>query len=141
MATKCTNCGASIPGSAGFCPSCGAPRAVEQPAAQAQPMQTAPQPIKSAQSGVQGFIDFSLSLKIMLIGIFIALLIAWITKTVNVFLIAGTNAYNALRIVNFTFMAGAGGLLLLGGLLNDKFNIYLRAALMVTGGVFLALNL
>ena len=147
MADRCSKCGADLSKDAAFCPLCGAPKEAEpvqpapvqpQPVVQTRPV-APPKPVKTGPGGMDGFIDFALSLKMMLIGLFIAVLIAWITRLVGLFVFG--NAGTAMTIINFTFMAGAGGLLLVGGLLNNKLNIYVRAALMVTGGLLLAINL
>jgi len=148
MVDKCVKCGADLSKDAAFCPLCGEPKAAKpvqpEPVAQPEPVQPQPvapppKPVKTGPGGIEGFIDFALSLKMILIGLFIAVLIAWITRLVGLF-VFGT-AGTAMTIVNFTFMAGAGGLLLVGGLLNKKLNVYVRAALIVTGGVILSLNL
>ena len=147
MADRCSKCGADLSKDAAFCPLCGAPKEAEQvqpapvqpqPVVQTRPV-APPKPVKTGPGGMDGFIDFALSLKMMLIGLFIAVLIAWITILVGLFVFG--NAGTAMTIINFTFMAGAGGLLLVGGLLNNKLNIYVRAALMVTGGLLLSINL
>ncbi len=144
MADKCSKCGADLSKDAAFCPLCGASKEAEpvqsQPVAQPRPVAPPPKPVKTGPSGMDGFIDFVFSLKMIVIGLFIAVLVAWITRLVGQFVTFG-NASLAVNIVNFTFMAGAGGLLLVGGLLNNKLNVYVRAALMVTGGLLLAINL
>jgi hypothetical protein len=86
-------------------------------------------------------IDTLLSPKMMTIGLFIAVLVAWISMVVAQFLTAGTVPNSAMVIVRFTFMAGAGGLLLCGGLLNAKLNVYVRAALIAAGGVIIGIHI
>ena len=143
MADKCSKCGADLSKDAAFCPLCGASKEAEpvqpQPVVQPRPVAPPPKPVKTGPGGMDGFIDFVFSLKMMVLGLFIAVLVAWITRLVGLF-VFGT-AGTAMTIINFTFMAGAGGLLLVGGLLNNKLNVYVRAALMVTGGVLLSIHL
>ena len=139
-ATKCVKCGAQIPEGAGFCPGCGAPKAGEQSAPQ-QAAQPAPAPMRSGGgAGFQGMIDTLLSPKMITIGLFIGVLVAWIARLVQQFLVIGTSAFSAMTILRFTFMAGVGGLLLCGGFLNNKLNIYVRAALIAAGGVIIGIN-
>ena len=133
--SKCVKCGANIPKGAGFCPACGAPKAEAAPQPVAQPV-----PVKKAGSDLQGMIDTLLSPKIITIGFFIGVLVAWISRIVNQFLFVGTAPYSAMIIVRFTFMAGVGGLLLCGGFLNTKLNVYVRAALIAAGGVIVGIN-
>ncbi|MCK4996497.1 MAG: hypothetical protein KAR55_06370, partial [Thermoplasmatales archaeon] len=126
---------------AGFCPACGAPKAeaVHAPAAPQPVVQ--PVPVKRAGLGLQGMIDTLLSPKIITIGLFIGVLVAWISRIVIQFLFVGTAPYSAMVIIRFTFMAGAGGLLLCGGLLNAKLNVYVRAALIAAGGVIIGIHI
>jgi hypothetical protein len=72
----------------------------------------------------------------LVIGLFIGVLIAWILRLVGQFYI-----HAALNIVYLTVMAGLGGFLICGGLLNTKLNIYVRAALIVAGAALIATKL
>ena len=72
--SKCGKCGANIPEGAGFCPACGAPKEAAQPAA--------PAPAKSGSPNYQGFIDTIFSRMFITIGLFIAVLVAWILRLV-----------------------------------------------------------
>ena len=133
MPVKCKKCGADIPDDAAFCPSCGSPKPQPQ---QAAPMQAQPQ--KSGDGGMKNFIETVFSMKLIVLGLFIALLIAWITRLVGLFVIGITNPMNA---VSITFMAGAGVILLFGGMLNSKHNKYLRLGMIISGALFLAMNI
>ncbi|MCK4364876.1 MAG: zinc ribbon domain-containing protein [Thermoplasmatales archaeon] len=139
--SKCVKCGANIPEGAGFCPACGAPKAEAAPAPAAPQPVVQPVPVKRAGPGLQGMIDTLLSPKLITIGLFIGVLVAWISRIVMQFLFVGTAPYSALLIVRFTFMVGVGGLLLCGGLLNAKLNVYVRAALIAAGGVIIGVHL
>ena len=153
MPVKCNKCGADIPDNAAFCPGCGAPKSAEQPtpepATESQPIAApppapAPKPVRqpvSSGAGFEGMIETFLSAKMILLGFFIGILVAWIARIVNQFIYSGDMAYQALNIVNFTFMAGVGGLLLCGGFLNNKLDKYIRVGLIVAGGLILAANL
>jgi len=156
MSFKCNKCGAELPDNASFCPSCGAakpveqtnvfeqPKPVEQPAPQPTykaPPPPRPKPVKPSGAGIQGLIDTFFTTKMIVIGFFIAVLIAWIARVINQFMLLGTAASNALNIVNFTFMAGIGTMFLLCGVLNTKIDKYLRVGLIIAGALILAQNL
>jgi hypothetical protein len=145
---KCDKCGAEIPDGASFCPGCGAPQPEKKPApAQTSPPQQTyyqpPPSRRSGVSGINGIIGTFFSKQMIIIGLFIGVLIAWITK------VAGdimnfplyTLEYSIVNIVNYTFMAGVGFLLLGGGFLNCKLSKYIRIGLIVAGGLILAYNI
>jgi hypothetical protein len=113
----------------------------KQEESKTQPATVQSKQIRSGQGGLQELMTFLFSLKIMVILLVISLIVAWITKIINQYQTSYSSGFTAVNIVNFTFMAGIGGLLFLGGLLNNKINIYLRTALMITGAIFLVLNL
>ena len=130
-ASKCGNCGADIPDNATFCPGCGAPKAAGQQTPVAQPA-----PMKSGGAGFQGIIDTFLSRTMILIGLFVGVLIAWILRIIGQFY-----AHVAITIAYITFMTGVGGLLICGGFLNKNINVYIRAALIAVGGIIIAIHL
>lgn len=138
---KCFKCGTNIPAGAGFCPACGVKIEEKQNKSKSEPTPIISKPMRGGRGGIQDFINFITSLKIMVLCFVLAVLVAWITKIVNQYQTSYSAGFTAVNIVNFTFMAGIGGLLLLGGLFNNKINIYLRTGLMITGGIFLVLNL
>ncbi|KYK20792.1 hypothetical protein AYK24_03650 [Thermoplasmatales archaeon SG8-52-4] len=138
---KCIKCDARIPAGAGFCPACGAPVEENQKTPKSKPTPVESKPIRSGQNGLQDIIKLITSQKIMVLCFVLAILIAWITRIINQYQPSYSDSFTAVNIINFTFMAGIGGLLLLGGLINNKINIYLRGALIITGGIFLVLNL
>lgn len=142
MAVKtCIKCGAKIPAGAGFCPACGAQVVEEQKVPKSEKTNVISKPIGSGQGGIQDFLNFITSLRIMVICLFIAILVSWITKIIIQYQTTYSSAYDALNVVNFTFMAGIGIILFLGGLINNKINMYLRTGLIITGGLFIVLNL
>jgi len=145
MSVNCNKCGAEIPDSAGFCPACGAPKTSTKTAAPTpQPTQTQPMPVskpvaRSGGSGFSGMIDTFFSVKMMVIGFFIAVLIAWIARLANQFIIG--MAANVMNVLNITFLAGIGAIFLLGGVLNPKIDKYVRVGLIIAGALILAQNL
>jgi len=98
-----------------------------------------PKPPKTGPSGIQGFINFAFTIKMMMIGVFITILIGWIARIAAQFTIG--NLYKAMNVINFTFMAGTGIILLFGGILNSKLDKYLRIGLIIAGALILAANL
>jgi len=157
MATvKCDKCGGIIPDGASFCPGCGAPKAAEPPAPEPTPQTQqnappppapAPQPVyrppkKSGMSGVQGLIDALTTKTMIVLGLLIGVLVAWIARIVNdLFLRVGTFESDLLSVVNYTFMTGVGLVLLLGGFFNKIINKYVRVGLIVAGALIIAANL
>lgn len=152
MSFKCNKCGADIPDGASFCPSCGASKTFEQPAhmptqSVTPPPQPAyqppapPKPRRSSGNGMQGIVDTFFSKQMIMIGLFVGILVAWISKVIGEFVNQFSLESNILNVMNYTFLAGAGIILLGGGILNNKFNNYIRVGLIVAGGVILAMNL
>jgi hypothetical protein len=135
MTVKCSKCGADIPENAAFCPSCGAPKP-SQPAPQPKPTPMNTQPQKTSSGGMNNFIKTAFSMKLIALGLFIALLIAWITRVVGQFAYPGS-----MGVVSLTFMSGAGVILLFGGMLNPNHNKYLRLGMTISGALFLAMNI
>jgi hypothetical protein len=152
MSFKCNKCGADIPDGASFCPSCGASKPFEQPAPMpTQPVTPPPQPAyqppaqpkpkRSSGNGMQGIVDTFFSKQMIMIGLFVGILVAWISKVIGEFVNQFSLESDILNVMNYTFLAGAGIILLGGGILNNKFNNYIRVGLIVAGGVILAMNL
>lgn len=162
MATvKCDKCGGIIPDGASFCPGCGNPKAPEPPAPQPptpepkpQPQQTTPpppapamQPVykppkKSGMSGIKGIIDAFTTKTMIVLGLLIGVLVAWIARIVNdLFLRIGSFESDLFSIINYTFMTGVGLVLLLGGFFNKIINKYVRVGLIVAGALIIAANL
>ncbi len=145
MSINCNKCGAAMPDDASFCPACGEPKPVVKPAPAPKP-QTQPMPVqkpvsKSAGTDFLGMIDTFFSVKMMVIGFFIAVLVAWIARLVNQFMMPGTMAADVLNVLNITFMAGIGAILFLGGFLNTRLDKYMRVGLLIAGALILAQNL
>ncbi|UCB58391.1 MAG: zinc-ribbon domain-containing protein [Thermoplasmatales archaeon] len=149
----CEKCGANIPDNAAFCPECGAPKPTVQPAPKpaeqpaSKPQQATPalaykpKPPKNSGSGAQGFINFAFKPVMLTIGIFVGLLIGWIGEILDEIAVANTLLDEVGGILNFTFIAGVGGLLLCAGFLNTKYSSHIRIALIVAGAIILAANL
>ena len=146
VSVKCNKCGAQIPEGAAFCPGCGAPKTDQNqtpppPAQQTPPPPPPPvQPVKvKGSSGYDGFIDsmFSRMVIVIIVGVFI--MIAWIARLVNMFV--GGSIGQAMTIMNFTFMTGAGLMAAGGGFLNQKYNIYIRVGLIAAGSILIATNI
>jgi len=150
MAEKCAKCGADLSSDAAFCPICGAAKQAQPAAQPAQPAPVAPpppKPVKTGSGGLEGFIEFIFSTKMLTIAVGICFLIAWIMRIIMQFInranFTGGNtlAYDALATMNFTFMAGAGLLLFGAGFLYTKYNVYIRTGLIAAGAVILAVSL
>lgn len=133
-AIKCGNCGAQIPDKAAFCPGCGQPKAAAKPVAQ-------PAPAAGGGTDIKSFLDTILTTKMVMIGLFIGILIAWIARVIQQVIAVNPIATNLMIILRITFMVGVGTLLLVAGFLNSKYNVYIRAALVATGGVIVGVHI
>ena len=134
--SKCSKCGANIPGGATFCPSCGAPKAGEQPAP--QPVQSQPVPVAPSQpmgSSLQGLANTMFSTFMIVLGICIGTLLAFISLIIITY--GGGGGAQAGFILNLLAFGGMSILMIGGGLLNYKLHPYVRAALIAAGGVVL----
>lgn len=139
MADKCSKCGADLSKDAAFCPLCGAPKEaapvqpepVAQPApAQPQPVAPPPKPVKTGPSGLQGLVDLMFSKMVIMLGVCIGVLLAWIGSILIAFSSYGT-AGSFLGTTGFT---GMGLVLFGGGFLNKNIDKYVRLGMIVIGG-------
>jgi hypothetical protein len=129
---KCSICGAILPQGAAFCPSCGAPKAEEQQKYQPmyQPSQT--------RIGLTGFFDIIFSKTIIIIGIAIGILLAWISLLIVVFASGSSNIAIVLNSIGFMAI---GILLMGGGLLNNNIDKNVRLAMVLIGGYIILMSL
>jgi len=126
-ATKCSKCGADIPASAGFCPSCGAPKAAT--AVVHQPPQT--NPMQSGRSPLEGLFNMAFSTTAVIIVSTIGALLGWVGQIIFIF--SSENWKIAVLLSSMGF--GAMGLFLIGGgIWNKKINNYTRLAMVIIGG-------
>lgn len=133
-ATKCAKCGANIPDAAGFCPACGAPKAAEQPAAQAQPI-AAPQSGPKEPSSIPAMMNTIFAETLIYIMIFLGLLFVGIGGIISVFTFGTVFQIGfVLNSLGFFFM---GTFLLMGGIVNKNFDQYVRFGMIIAGAVML----
>ena len=137
---KCEKCGADIPDGAAFCPGCGAPRPVQLQAPPAPQPTYQPKPVKqSSGAGMKGFADTIFSRMMIMLGVSIALLLAWIGKILTIFT-SGT-VYQVGNILTFTGLTGIGFILFGGAFLNTKLNNYIRLGMIVAAGILITFAL
>jgi hypothetical protein len=129
---KCSRCGAILPQGAAFCPSCGAPKAEEQQ--KYQPMYQ-PSP---ARIGLTGFFDIIFSKTIIIIGIAIGILLAWISLLIVVFASGSSNIAIVLNSIGFIAI---GILLIGGGIFNNNIDKHVRLAMVLIGGYIILVSL
>ena len=135
MPVKCSKCGADIPEGATFCPACGSPVSTMQ---QQQPF-TQQKAKPSGQDSIKGLADTVFSKFIIMLGVCIGVLIAWIGKILTTFYIGtAANAGNVLHSIGF---AGVGLLLFGGGFLNKDIDKYVRMGMVIIGGFILVYSL
>ena len=146
----CTKCGAKLPAGGKFCLECGTPIGAQQapvavPAAAPPPVA---QPRPSGASSLQGIADFVFSKFIIMLGICIGALLAWIgtilatfwggTVTAGGITISTGPGLTANTIMGGMGFGGIAVLLLGGGLLNKKIDQYVRAGMIIAGGFMLS---
>ena len=144
--SKCVKCCAKIPEGAGFCPACGAPKAVEQPVPQSapaapapQPVAPTPQPILRGPSSILGIIETVFSETIMFVMIFLGLLLASIGGLI--FLFAGDyNIYRVALIINVLGFIIMGLFLLMGGISNKNYDKFVRLGMIIGGAIMITLS-
>ncbi len=135
MTVKCSKCGADIPDTAAFCPSCGAPKpsqpAPQPPTSRPPQQQSYPSGGQSKSSGLEGFVKTIFSKMFIMLGVCIGILIAWIGSIINLFAAQYGNVGSFLS--GFGFL-GAGLMMFGGGFLNHKIDKYIRLGLVLIGG-------
>ena len=131
--SKCSNCGANLPPGAAFCPSCGTPKAAEPQ----QPTQT---PIYHSSSGssLNSLFDIIFSKTVIIIGIALGMLLAWISLLIMVF---ASSSYNVAVILNSIGFIGIGLLLVGGGVFNNNIDKFVRLAMVLIGGYIILMSL
>lgn len=138
--SKCNNCGATIPAGAAFCPSCGAPKAAEQPATQPMQQTTQYHTAYTGQNSLQQVLDGIFSTKIILLGILFGLLFVWIGAILNIFILpTSINDLTGVRVAGFLSSFGLFimGIFTIGGGIADKsLDKFVRLG-MVLGGIWL----
>ncbi len=143
--SKCVKCDADIPEGAAFCPACGAPKPAEKPAAQpAQPQPSkapAPQAVPKGPSSILGILDTIFSDVIIFSMFLLGVLLAGIGGLLFTF--SGFNATlnqagTVINVLGFMFMSV---FLLMGGLVNKKFDHYVRFGMIVGGAIMLTWSL
>ena len=134
--SKCVKCGANIPKGAGFCPACGAPKA-EEPAPQPAPAAPAPQLAPKGLSSILEILNTVFSDVIIFSMILLGLLLACIGGLIVTFSGLSQIALT-LNVLGFVFMSI---FLLMGGLVNKKFDNYVRFGMIVGGAIMLTWSL
>lgn len=143
----CVKCGAKIPAGGKFCLECGTPAGTQQaPAAPVAAPPPVAQPRSSGASSLQGIADFVFSKFIIMLGICIGALLAWIGTILATFWggtvtiggwTAGGEGATANTIMDAIGFGGIAILLLGGALLNKKIDQYVRAGMIIAGGLIL----
>ncbi len=143
MADKCSKCGNIIPDGAGFCASCGAPKAGGQPIQQYQ------QPMPSTGGGLNDMVKMLFSKKLIALGILIGILLIFISIFIWTFAYPDADTkdaddYGILKIPAIMSHLGffiISAVLLCGGLLNTSFDKYIRLGMILAGAWILAATL
>ena len=134
--SKCIRCGANIPPGAAFCPSCGAPKAVEQPTTQ----QAQPVYYPTQTGSIENVFDTFFSTKLIVLGVLFGLLIVWIGNILFTFIFPPTTVdYTGIRVATFLNAFGLfvmGSFLIGGGISNKILDKFVRLG-MIIGGAWL----
>lgn len=140
MPIKCSNCGANIPAGAAFCPNCGAPKPVEQPVQQPQPVAVMPQPMYRGVSSLKDILNTIFAENMVFLMVLLGVLLASIGGLM--FLFSGDLTVYRIGIIlntlGFIFM---GVFLLMGGLTNKNFEKYVSFGMIVGGAIMLTWSL
>jgi len=128
--SKCVKCGANLPPGAAFCPSCGTPKAEEQP--------ITPVYHGSTGAGLNSLFDIIFSKTVIIIGIAIGILLAWISLLIMVFASGSANVAIVLNSIGFI---GIGLLLVGGGIFNNNIDKHVRLAMVLIGGYIILMSL
>jgi len=139
-ANVCLKCGARIPSGAAFCPNCGAPKAVEQPVQQPQPVAVMPQQMYRPTYSLKDIFSTIFSESIVFVMILLGVLLAAIGGLI--FLFAGdVNGLRIGTILNTTGFVLMGLFLLMGGLTNKNFEKYVSFGMIVGGAIMITWSL
>jgi len=130
--SKCNKCGASLPPGAAFCPACGAPKAEEKQ--KYQPLYQR----SSTSIGLTSLFDIIFSKTVIIIGIAIGILLAWISLLIAVFASGSSDVAIVLNSIGFIFI---GLLLIGGGIFNKNIDKYVRLAMTLIGGYIILMSL
>lgn len=140
--SKCNNCGATIPAGAAFCPSCGAPKAVEQPPV-AQTVQPNQYQMYPTHSSIEGFFDSLFSTKFIILGILLGLLLIWIGNISSIFILSPTSSdltgIRAASVLSSLGLFIIGVFAIGGGISNKNIDKFVRLGL-VFGGIWLVVT-
>jgi len=138
MATMiCYKCGARIPGGAAFCPSCGAPKAAEQPVS--QPMAPAPQPMYrgTGMNSLKDIFDTIFAENVVFIMVLLGVLLACIGGIMFIFAVLDVTYIRISIILNTLGFVFMGVFLLMGGITNKNFDKYVSFGMIVGGAIML----
>lgn len=144
-AIKCVKCGANIPKGARFCPSCGAPKAEEQPTPQPeQPQQSAskptPKPEPKASKSIPELIDSIFSETNMFVMIFLGILIACIGGLIFTFG-GGITTIRIGTVVNVLGCLIIGVFLLIGGISIKSYEKFVKLGMILGGAIMITWSL
>jgi len=132
---KCIKCGVDIQDSAVYCPSCGAPKPVEQ-----QVQQPVYRSMKALNlynvSPLEGIFNLVFSKTAIILVLALGILFAWIGIVIMVFTSGSANIAILLSSIGFAAM---GFFLVGGGIWNSKVDKFVRLA-MVLMGLFLVIQ-
>ncbi len=131
--SKCNKCGVNVPPGAAYCPACGAPKAEEKHKYQPVSHQHSP-----AGIGVTGLFDIIFSKTVIIIGIALGMLLAWISLLIVVFASGSSNVAIVLNSIGFMAI---GFLLVGGGIFNNNIEKYVRLAMVLIGGYIILMSL
>ena len=143
---KCLKCGTIIPKEAKFCPNCGAVKVIETPqtvqpqTVQPQPIQTQPvqpRPMPNPSRPMYETLGPLFSKNLIIVGILIGILIAWIGEIVARFTIYLSAGW-VLNSLGFVFV---GLFLTGGGIINKNLDKFVRLGLIVGGAITLGMGI
>lgn len=133
VVVKCNKCKASLPDGASFCPSCGAPKSVQQqtgPTYQPQQTNYRGSMYSGGMSPFENVFYMLFSKTTVIIGVLIGILLAWISLVITIFT---TGNGDLARLIASMGFAGIGFLLIGAGVWNNRIDRFVRLGMVLIG--------
>jgi ribosomal protein L40E len=130
---NCIKCNAELPSGAKFCPNCAEPVTAEK-------KQTTSKQKTQIPISVHGLLELLFSKNIIIAGIILGILFAWIGIIILTFS-TDTTGFRAASIINSLGLASLSLFLIGGGIANKMIDRYIRIVMIISGSFLLGSSL